>query len=127
MKTTNLQLLLFSTVLILIANCGLNIGGGPDPDPDPVTEIIGFTFFPNDTVSVGDTLTIKCIIKDSLRTDLRFVWQVGIHAAQASEKNNITFVVKEANGIQKGLMGVSPTQGAEDRVEQSFQFVVKEN
>ncbi len=74
----------FLAVIFLLLSCDWNIGGTKEPELPPVTEILGFEFSPSNNVSVGDILTITCIVKDNLRKDLRFIWGIGIHASQAS-------------------------------------------
>lgn len=115
-------------LLILLPSfigCDINIGGGSEPELEPATEILGFSFSPSDTVAVGDSLTITCLVKDSLDNDLRFIWSVGIHASQASGNNNITFQVKDGSGIVNGSIRISSSEPSTEAVEKSFQFVIK--
>ncbi len=103
------KVLLISLVALtsLLQSCDLNIGGAKDLEEIPATEILEFTFSPGNVVSVGDTLTITCVIKDSLDSNLRYSWGVGIHAAKYSEENSITFRVKEDEGRVSGVVSVS--------------------
>jgi len=126
-QSTNLRnkARVFLGVFLLLLGCELNIGGGSDPDPDPATEILGFRFTPSNIVSVGDSLTIKVIVKDSLNRDLRFGWGIGIHASQFSERNYITFSVKEAEGIVSGRVNITTEKAVTDQVWGSFEFEIK--
>lgn len=53
---------------------GISCGEGAYPEPEDVTRFIEFRYQPNDTVSVGDTLRIQCVIEDSLDTTIEFRW-----------------------------------------------------
>ena len=64
-KITFLSILLYSCNIV------------PDPETRDIEEyqttILGFSFSP-DTVAVGDTVLIKCIIEDSLDISFKFDW-----------------------------------------------------
>ena len=90
-KHRNISLVFIGTFLLFV---GCEIGGGSDPQPNPATEILGFKFSPKDAVSVGDSLTIKVIVKDSLDSNLRYSWVMSFQGSFDTEKNSITFVVK---------------------------------
>ena len=62
---------IFISVLFLI---GISCGEGEYPEYGDVTRFIEFRYQPNDTVSVGDTLRIQCVIEDSLDTTIEFRW-----------------------------------------------------
>ena len=62
--------ILFSTLLLM----GISCGEGEYPEYGDVTRFIEFRYQPNDTVSVGDTLRIQCVIEDSLDTTIEFRW-----------------------------------------------------
>jgi len=104
---------LFTALVIILAtllscDLGLNIGGGKDdPDP-PATEILGFEFFPNDTVAVGDSLIIKVIVRDSLDTNLRFNWSIDNQADKITDLNFIKFLIQEDSGVVQGRVNILP-------------------
>ena len=62
--------ILFSTLFLM----GISCGEGAYPEYGDVTRFIEFRYQPNDTVSVGDTLRIQCVIEDSLDTTIEFSW-----------------------------------------------------
>ncbi len=66
---------IFKIILLVLFLYSCNLV--PDPETREVEEyqtiILGFSFSP-DTVAVGDTVLIKCIIEDSLDTSFRFDW-----------------------------------------------------
>lgn len=107
----------------LIFGCMLDPGGEPEPDFPPATEIVGFTFSPSNSVSVGDVLTVTCNVKDSNDSDLRFGWGIGIHASQYSESNSITFKVKETDkDVETGSITIQKLNSGRKIVEQDFTF-----
>ena len=63
-------IILFLVFLSIVAGCG----EGAYPEYGPVTEFIKFRYEPSDTVTVGDTLIIHCVIKDSLDTSMEYHW-----------------------------------------------------
>lgn len=104
----------------------LDPGGEPEPDFPPATEIIGFTFSPSNSVSVGDVLTVTCNVKDSNDSDLRFGWGIGIHASQYSESNSITFRVKEASGKVNGRVNITSVEPGKKEVWGDFEFEIQD-
>lgn len=121
------KVLLISLIALtgLLQSCDLNIGGAKDLEEIPATEILEFTFSPSNVVSVGETLTITCITKEPTNSNLRFNWTVGIHASQASEKNSITFRVKEAIGEVNGFISITSSEPLTTATEARFQFTIE--
>ena len=105
--------------------CNINIGGGKDPYFPPTVTNVEFTFSPNDTVSVGDSLTITCTALDALHYDLQYTWNVGIYASKSSGENSITFIVSEGEGRQNGriIIGTMSPPLGED-VTKNFSFYI---
>ena len=106
-------------------SCALNIGGGKDINDSSATEILGFTYSSGQVVLVGDKLMITWVIKDSLDTNLRFRWGIGIHAAQFTDENSITFQVKEAEGTVAGWISIQKLIGAFESVRGEFDFEIQ--
>jgi hypothetical protein len=125
MKKIQNELIVLLGFIFLCTSCDLNIGGGKDLEDPPATEILRFTFSPSKVVSVGDILTITCVVKDSLDTNLRYSWGVGIHAAQYSESNSITFLVKEDTGVVRGGVTIQKLNSATEHVRGDFQFEIR--
>lgn len=65
----------YLTAIILIGLIQACTYGTPDPEPVPQTEILEIRLTP-DTVAVGDTVLIHCLIKDSLDTRFNFFWNL---------------------------------------------------
>ena len=78
---------LFGLLFLLVA-CSSNLGGGDDPGP-PITEILEIRLLPRKTVSSGDYLTVICVVKDSLRSDLRYSWKFGNELPFATDTNSV--------------------------------------
>lgn len=124
MKIKNLTLFL----ILLYTGCDINIGGGKDPVFPPTVENVEFTFSPNDTVAVGDSLTITCIVLDALHDDLQYTWFVGANASKSSRENHISFIVSEGVEKQNGsviIETISPPLG--EQVEKGFSFYIVNN
>lgn len=124
MKIKNLTLFL----ILLYTGCDINIGGGKDPVFPPTVENVEFTFSPNDTVAVGDSLTITCLVLDALHDDLQYTWNVGIYASKSSGENTISFKVSEGEGRQNGriIIGTMSPPLGED-VTKNFSFYIVNN
>lgn len=74
-KQETWQRLLLLTLLIAgLYACGT----GEEYPPPPQTEILSVDFIPNENLSPGDTVAIRCRIKDSLDTRFNFYWHVGV-------------------------------------------------
>ncbi|MEO1021765.1 MAG: hypothetical protein AAFW89_04425 [Bacteroidota bacterium] len=73
MKKETRIVFLYGTVLFLIATAGTCEGPDPDIEFNPQTEILEVRQVP-DTVAVGDTVTLTCMIRDSLDTRFKFNW-----------------------------------------------------
>ena len=67
-----IELFILAIFFIWISSCS---GLGPDPDPVPQTQVLAINLYP-DTVAVGDTVLIDCIIKDSLDKSFKFYWDL---------------------------------------------------
>lgn len=65
----------FSVIVIALmaSDCTL---GTPDPEPIPQTRVLEIKLTP-DTVAVGDTVLIHCVIEDSLDSRFKFYWNLG--------------------------------------------------
>jgi hypothetical protein len=57
-------------ITLMASDCSL---GTPDPEPIPQTRILEIRLTP-DTVAVGDTVLIHCVIEDSLDSRFEFYW-----------------------------------------------------
>jgi hypothetical protein len=65
--------------LVLLALAGVVACQTPEEDPPPPqTEILSVDFIPNENLSPGDTVAIRCRIKDSLDTRFNFYWRIGV-------------------------------------------------
>ncbi len=124
--------IIFLSVCFLIAACDSLPGLDSDPsDPPPVTEIIAVKVEPNPVV-VGDTTKLTAIIKDSLRTDLGYLWSVrGTGIILGTDSNIVNgdeasvFVVAGSNpGEYICKLEVSDDQGAEGIVSTGFTISV---
>ena len=110
----------------LIFGCMLDPGGEPEPDFPPTVQNVRFIFSPSDTVAVGESLTITCIVLDALHDDLQYTWDVGIYASKSSGENSITFNVSEGEGKQNGRVAIgtmSPPLGVD--VTKNFSFYIR--
>ena len=68
-----LQQQLFLVLLVIVGIYACNPTVDDEPVYPPATKILRFEQFP-DTLIEGDTLLIRCIVEDSLDTNLRFNW-----------------------------------------------------
>jgi len=72
------KLFFFNMVLVLTSLNACETLGDPDPEEPtypPATTILRVELTP-DTLVQGDTLTLKCVVKDSLDPNLRFDWSL---------------------------------------------------
>lgn len=112
--------------LCLFTSCGDLFPSGKD-DPLVVdAEILRVDIEPN-PAQFGDTITLTCVLKDSLAENLMFVWGIpGIRNSIPTSKNKYSFVVELEPGDYGGRVtvrdttqsGVSPTQFFEITITQ---------
>lgn len=93
--------------LIMWLNCTF---GTTDPDPVPQTEVLSISLYP-DTVAVGDTVLIHCIIEDSLDARFKFYWGFGspIPVNGTINGSKIRFRAKRTSEISGVVEDVSTT------------------
>lgn len=77
MKTSDSLLLLGLCIALALAGCDMRIDDTIDR-PVPLTEIVRVEVLPN-PVAVGDSLTLRCVTKDSLATGTgyEYTWNTG--------------------------------------------------
>lgn len=118
-------IILFLIVLSIVAGCG----EGAYPVYGPVTEFIEFRYEPSDTVTVGVTLFIHCVIKDSLDTSMEYDWVFNGNLSRTSENK---YVIRtegfSSNQDYEGHVVIrSQEKPDHEYVLESFNFYLREN
>ena len=100
-----IELFILAIFFIWISSCS---GLGPDPDPVPQTQVLAINLYP-DTVAVGDTVLIDCIIKDSLDKSFKFYWDLSspIEVDSTIYGNRIKWKAKRTSEIPGSVVNVS--------------------
>ena len=122
MKRTSI---LFLIVLSIVAGCG----EGAYPEYGPVTEFIEFRYEPSDTVTVGDTLIIHCVIKDSLDTSMGYDW-IFNGSSSITDQNKYLINTQELTPNQEfeGHVVIRNDKKPDhEYVLESFNFYLREN
>ena len=96
-----LNILKYLLFFISFASCDFSIPGTTgDPEPVFQTTILAINFEP-DTLIVGDTLTIHCLISDSLDDNFKFDWNLDsdriIPVNGSIDRSRIKWVSKESD------------------------------
>ena len=73
MIKNKIVLIYIAFIVLIYSACTF---GTTDPDPIPQTKVLSINLYP-DTVAVGDTVLIHCIIEDSLDMRFKFYWGFG--------------------------------------------------
>ncbi len=73
MIKNKIVLIYIAFIVLIYSACTF---GTTDPDPIPQTKVLSINLYP-DTVAVGDTVLIHCIIEDSLDIRFKFYWGFG--------------------------------------------------
>lgn len=103
----NKSLLFILLGSVLFFSCEELFKSGADDSLQKVATVVGFNYMPNDTVSVGDTLTIEAIIADSLDIKKQYSWTF----QDTVVKNNrryISFIVSGGTGEKLGGLVINP-------------------
>jgi len=112
---------LFATLL----TSTLLLGGCDSGKPDPIfrqTEILRVEVEPN-PVSVGDTATFTCVIKDSTDDRFEFTWTIEGEGQTITEDNTLQWVANVETGSYSSL--VRADNGSEDSLSVSEDFTVE--
>lgn len=106
---------------ILVTGCDF-YGSKPDP---PVTEILEIRVEPN-PVAVADTARFTCIIRDSLKGEVLFDWNLGSSGGSPNTATNyLEWVAPTDTGTYNFSVQVEPVDPSDGRiVGRSFQVTV---
>ena len=120
------KLLLGILCICLYASCGDLFPSGKD-DPLVVdAEILRVDIEPN-PAQFGDTITLTCVLKDSLAENLMFVWGIpGISNSIPTSKNKYSFAVELEPGDYSGRVTVRDTTQSGVSPTEFFQITVVE-
>jgi len=120
------KLLLGILCICLYASCGDLFPSGKD-DPLVVdAEILRVDIEPN-PVQIGDTVTLTCVLEDSLADDLRFKWHTPNNQRTVTTKvNQYSFEVELEEGEYFGSVSVDDTLQDGVTPNKSFEFQVIE-
>lgn len=103
---------------MLYVGCTL---GTPEPDSIPQTKVLSIELYP-DTVAVGDTVLIHCIIEDSLDSRFKFYWGFGspIPVNGTINGSKIRFKAKRTSDIPGVVEDVSTVVRVDNDSEDSL-------
>ena len=108
---------------------GISCGEGAYPEPGDVTRFIEFRYQPNDTVSVGDTLRIQCVIEDSLDTTIEFRWVfMGKETITRNDYLEIITDSLESGELYEGAINIRNNPNVlKNGLIERFNFYIKNN
>lgn len=136
---SKLKISVFLLLCISFSSCDLSFpGSAGDPEPVFQTTILSISFSP-DTLIVGDTLTIHCLISDSLDKRFKFNWNLeadrkipvngvldGNKIRWRSKENDLNGFVGEVKFFSRSVEVVNPTDTINLKQEESFVIKIKQ-
>ncbi|MEQ9308254.1 MAG: hypothetical protein RLN90_02300 [Balneolaceae bacterium] len=134
-----IKLLNIFFLVLLLSGCDISFpGSAGDPEPIFQTTILSINFSP-DTLIVGDTLTIHCLISDSLDERFKFNWNLGSDRTLPvngvldgnkirwrSKENDLNGFVGEVVLFSGSVEVVNPSDTINLKVVESFVIKIKQ-
>ncbi len=103
MTSRHLKHLLLSIAVLGPLGCD-----GFEPEPPPpvnATTILSLEVVPNPVIS-GDSLTVRAVVADSLRDDLRFTWFIGLQPTVVTRTSAYRTVASQPPGVYRASVHV---------------------